>query len=175
MPTPNNAMRYYTRTSEALALDARELHVVRRPLRKTKQKVVLKNVGADKARFSVHAVITFILIFVCMMAMAFAFASTAGKRTHNAGLRAQLHRQEEQNAVLASEISMKYDINRIREIAVERLGLDEPKPHQIVYITVPKQSYTLYSEGGDSTAKSELLPFMETVKVYVERFLRIFQ
>lgn len=47
------------------------------------------------------------------------------------------------NAILEAEITEKLDMDYIKEEAIKRLGMSEPQPYQIVYIDVPRQSYTV--------------------------------
>ena len=45
-----------------------------------------------------------------------------------------------------SQMAKKLDLNQIRERAVNELGMQEPLPYQIVYIDLPKESYTTYKK-----------------------------
>lgn len=45
-------------------------------------------------------------------------------------------------AVIASSLNLDY----IQQLAATKLGMSEPLPHQIVYIELPKESYTVYNE-----------------------------
>lgn len=48
-----------------------------------------------------------------------------------------------QNATLESELAEQIDLDYIKQEAMTRLGMSEPQSYQIVYIDVPKQSYTI--------------------------------
>ena len=45
-----------------------------------------------------------------------------------------------------SQMAKKLDLNEIRTRAVNELGMQEPLPYQIVYIDLPKESYTTYKK-----------------------------
>lgn len=45
-----------------------------------------------------------------------------------------------------AKISEKLNLDYIRERAANELDMSEPLPHQIVYIELPKQSYTIYGD-----------------------------
>lgn len=56
-----------------------------------------------------------------------------------------------QNATLESELAEQIDLDYIKQEAISRLGMSEPQSYQIVYIDVPKQSYTIqYSSDTDA-------------------------
>ena len=57
------------------------------------------------------------------------------------------------NAILEAELTEKLDMDFIKEEAIKRLGMAEPQPYQIVYIDVPKQSYTV--QHADDEAEQE--------------------
>lgn len=57
-----------------------------------------------------------------------------------------------QNATLESELAEQIDLDYIKQEAITRLGMSEPQSYQIVYIDVPKQSYTIqYSSDTTNT------------------------
>lgn len=58
-------------------------------------------------------------------------------------MRNQISNSKEVNAILAAELSEQIDMEYIKETATTRLSMSEPQPYQIVYIDVPKQSYTI--------------------------------
>ncbi|MGL4736836.1 MAG: hypothetical protein ACRCW2_05210 [Cellulosilyticaceae bacterium] len=45
-----------------------------------------------------------------------------------------------------SIIASSLNLDHIQELAATKLGMAEPLPHQIVYIELPKESYTVYNE-----------------------------
>lgn len=57
------------------------------------------------------------------------------------------------NAILAAELTEQIDLDYIKEEATSRLGMAEPQPYQVVYIDVPKQSYTI--QYATDTVKEE--------------------
>lgn len=62
--------------------------------------------------------------------------------------KAELKSIREQNAILNAERMEEIDLEYIKREATERLNMSEPQPHQIVYIDVPKQSYTIQHNSG---------------------------
>ncbi len=61
------------------------------------------------------------------------------------------------NAILEAEMTEQLDMEYIKTEATERLGMSEPQPYQVVYINVPKQSYTVQHDAEDSTADTSLV------------------
>lgn len=60
------------------------------------------------------------------------------------------------NAILEAELTEQLDMDYIRQEATERLGMSEPQPYQIVYIDVPKQSYTVQYAAEETETPSVL-------------------
>lgn len=56
------------------------------------------------------------------------------------------------NAILEAELTEQLDMDYIKKEATERLGMSEPQPYQVVYINVPKQSYTVQHDTEEATA-----------------------
>lgn len=61
------------------------------------------------------------------------------------------------NAILEAELTEQLDMDYIKTEATERLGMSEPQPYQVVYIDVPKQSYTVQYETDDAAEELSLL------------------
>ncbi|MFI3174146.1 MAG: hypothetical protein R3Y53_02955 [Bacillota bacterium] len=50
---------------------------------------------------------------------------------------------QDMNAILAAELANEVDLDYIKSEAVNRLGMAEPQPYQIIHIDVPKTGYTV--------------------------------
>lgn len=70
------------------------------------------------------------------------------------------------NAILQAEMTEQLDMDYIKQEATERLGMHEPQPYQVVYINVPKQSYTVQYEETESKTESS---FLEKVKELLKK------
>lgn len=57
------------------------------------------------------------------------------------------------NNMLTAEITEQLSLDFIEKEATIRLGMSEPQAYQICYINVPKQSYTVQYDIGDSNSK----------------------
>lgn len=65
------------------------------------------------------------------------------------------------NAILEAELTEQLDMDYIKQEATERLGMSEPQSYQVVYIDVPKQSYTVQYEAEET---AEDTSFLEKIK-----------
>lgn len=151
MSRRKRAVPHYSYTSEAYELNGayeksrrKRIRLVRRKLRP-----LYHYVGENKVRFSMYTVFTMVLTFLCAMALAFSFAFISNKQNAIASLRATLANLEEENILLAAEITQKYDLDEIRYAATTRLNMIAPKPHQIIYIEVPRPSFVMQQPGVD--------------------------
>lgn len=61
------------------------------------------------------------------------------------------------NAILEAELTEQLDMDYIKKEATERLGMSEPQPYQVVYINVPKQSYTVQHDAEEPSADTSLV------------------
>ena len=83
------------------------------------------------------------MVFVgCMMIMS-AHALLAKERIELQKHKDELAAIKNENAILAADISQQVDLEVIREKARIQLGMTEPQDYQMIYIEVPKQSYTV--------------------------------
>lgn len=59
------------------------------------------------------------------------------------------------NAISEAELTEQLDLDYIKEQATTRLGMAEPQPYQVVYIDVPKQSYTIQYAADTTEEKKD--------------------
>ena len=69
----------------------------------------------------------------------------------------ELENLKSANAILEAELTEQLDMDFIRTEATERLGMSEPQSYQVVYIDVPKQSYTVQHNADDVADEASLL------------------
>ena len=67
------------------------------------------------------------------------------------------------NAILEAEMAEQLDMDYIRQEAAERLGMREPQSYQVVYIDVPKQSYTVQYHTDDEAEEASLLDKVKNI------------
>ena len=112
----------------------------------------------------------FIVIIVLLFAGSIVFM---GMNVRVANERVELRKEKNQladlkasNAILQAELTEKIDLDYIKEQATTRLGMAEPQPYQIVYIDVPKQSYTVQyaADAAKEEKKSGFLKFTSRFK-----------
>ena len=71
--------------------------------------------------------------------------------------KSELENLKSANAILEAELTEQLDMDFIRTEATERLGMSEPQSYQVVYIDVPKQSYTVQHNADDVADEASLL------------------
>lgn len=88
-----------------------------------------------------------VIVFVCSMLYVHSYSSLRAKQT-------QLNTLKEEKIAIANQITSieaqmteKLDLDYIRERATNELGMQNPAAYQIVYIDLPKKSYTTYQES----------------------------
>ena len=71
--------------------------------------------------------------------------------------KSELENLKSANAILEAELTEQLDMDFIKTEATERLGMSEPQSYQVVYIDVPKQSYTVQHNADDAMEDTSLL------------------
>ena len=71
--------------------------------------------------------------------------------------KSELENLKSANAILEAELTEQLDMDFIRTEATERLGMSEPQSYQVVYIDVPKQSYTVQHNADDAANEASVL------------------
>lgn len=104
---------------------------------KTHYEFVKGRTANFKVYFSIGTLFTFFAIFICMFAI-----NNRKEAEINSNLM-ELKKLEESNAYLQTEMTKNIKLEEVEKIAKTKLNMQKPAPHQIVYINIPKQSYTV--------------------------------
>ena len=123
-------------------------------LKKTKKhRTHYEFVKAKTGNFKVYSTIivffTFVILFVCM------FALNSHKETEINSNLAELKRLEEENNNLKVELNKNINLEEIEKVAKTKLNMQKPATHQLVYINIPKQSYTIQYDNVSTEEKEE--------------------
>ncbi|MFI3230473.1 MAG: cell division protein FtsL [bacterium] len=149
----------YNYTSEAFDYDYDDSTYTPRPKPReenfnrprTKRKYKLNNgdgstkyVQAEKdvKIFSFKFVISVIIIMALLTCIVILEAKIIEQRFEMESLNTTLGELNEYNRYLEIELSKNLDLEYIEAIAINKLGMQRPSPHQIIYISVPKESYS---------------------------------
>ena len=84
----------------------------------------------------------------------------------------QLAELKNENNMMMAELSEQMDLNKVKEIAESKLGMAAPQEYQVVYINVPKQSYTVqYATSQNVTAENT--SFIQKILGHIKGMVRI--
>ncbi|WP_058485632.1 FtsB family cell division protein [Defluviitalea phaphyphila] len=86
------------------------------------------------------------LIFLGCLFLMKQYASITSNQKEIKNMKKELEEIQNANILLKSEIAKSIDLDMVKQKAMQELGMVEPSPHQIIYIDVPKISYTAYYE-----------------------------
>lgn len=119
---------------------------------KRKREERAKKVRGHKLRVAGNV---FLIFLGCLFLMV-QYASITFNQNEIYNMKTELKEIQNTNVSLKSEIAESIDLTTIRQKAMENLGMVEPAPHQIVYIDIPKVSYTAYYQPkSESKEQSE--------------------
>ncbi len=79
-----------------------------------------------------------------------------------------------ENSLLKVQIESKTDLNEVREVAENRLGMQMPDKSQIIYINVPRSDYTVMMTPR-TQANSDDSSITETLINKAASFLKLFE
>ncbi len=117
--------------------------------RKQKQQVKREAVLLRRAN-RLHAfkiIMALGVVFAGCLGLMGMHATSAKQRVTLWNYKEELAAIKNENAILATEIAEQVDLDTVKKEAMTRLGMTEPQTYQLVYIDVPKESYTVqYSE-----------------------------
>lgn len=137
--------KYYSSTSEALKIEkAEKREYKKQPPKKRKvrkPKLIYKLIEDNKAKFSFQTILTILIVFIGILGIVTSITIVISKRLEIVRLNKEYKEVQEINTTLKSQISQNIDLKEIERIATSKLGMTTPKPHQIIYITIPKQNY----------------------------------
>ena len=146
----------YNTSSNAYAYDWPQEQAIPQPRRRRRS--VYQESKAERQARHVH-----VLTYICAAAVVFAgcflcmssVAAVSRQRVTNQDLNAQIIALKSQNHTIETELAEKIDLEYIEEQATTRLGMAEPQPYQIMYISVPKESYTVQYDVASAPDEEE--------------------
>jgi len=145
----------YNYSSNAYAYEPAPKHYYNEEeeLRRERAKKEKIHAETEMHRASAHKVkltAAVLVVFLGCFAMMTSYAAVTQQRMTNNALKDELAYLKTENTSLQAEISDSVDLEYIKSEAVNRLGMTEPQPYQIVYIDVPKQSYNVQYASAET-------------------------
>ena len=126
----------------------------RRKAQRKKEEVALHR---EERTYAFKVCIVFSVLFMgCLVLMA-SHAMVAKQRVVLERQQRELAELKNTNTILSAEITEQMDLDTIKKEAISRLGMVEPQPYQVVYIDVPKQSYTVEYETKEKEVRKSSL------------------
>lgn len=95
----------------------------------------------------------FVVFAGCLLIMV-SFATVTQQRVQNQKLKEELSAIQNENNSEEAELINQINLDYVAKQAKERLGMSEPQSYQVIYIDVPKQSYTVQYSTPDAGEKS---------------------
>ncbi|MGL5677289.1 MAG: hypothetical protein ACRDDX_12800 [Cellulosilyticaceae bacterium] len=111
---------------------------LRRPSKKSKPKVDIAHV--------IKLTTCGAALFIAAISFVHLTSELATKQRRLEQITSQI--RETQSAINSMQaiIASQLDLDAIQKVAQTQLGMAEPLPHQVVYLELPQESYTVYNE-----------------------------
>ncbi len=120
-----------------------------------KAKKQYKDNRKQKARF----ILTLIIILAAALLVMFRFAMITQMSYNISNSQKDYEDIRNKNALLRLQIEKETDLDNLRLLAETRLGMQDPDKSQIVYISVPRNDYTIVMDTGKEDAASGISLF----------------
>lgn len=137
--------RYYTDGNLAYQLEPEKNVPVRQPKRAPQPRIKHK-----PPVHSIHVYFVMALVFLGCVGFMGSGVLVQNKEMQIRQQKNELSELQAQNAILEAELAEQIDLDYIKQEAITRLGMAEPQSYQVVYIDVPKQSYTVQYAVDDT-------------------------
>ncbi|MEA4816021.1 MAG: septum formation initiator family protein [Lachnospiraceae bacterium] len=148
---------YYPDESEEILRKSRER------LRKKEEKAYSRS----KVFHRMKLVCAVAFVFLGSVLTMVSYASISAQKVTINKLKSELTELKSNNKALQTEVLNQVSLENIEETAKTKLGMSQPQSYQIVYIDVPKQSYTVQYESAPEVQEasidifSQLLSFLK--------------
>lgn len=160
-----NAYSYETKPTHLPDTHKQERSVLKRKrIIKRKKAVVYENLIDKSLKINKAFMLYATLFFVGAMSLIMLNVMYQNKKTSVESLRKEIKTYKEANQDMRIALAASYDENEIAILA-EKLGMSKPKPYQITYINVPKESYakglgTMVQAEEDATLIDRIIAFL---------------
>lgn len=102
----------------------------------------------ERQKHRVKLVLAMLVVFMGAIVTTVSYAMVEEQKVRLSNMQDELTALQSANASLEAEITEQMSLDYVEKEATTRLGMSEPQSYQVVYIDVPKQSYTMqYSEA----------------------------
>jgi cell division protein FtsL len=119
---------------------------------------------------SFRTVFTIVIIFMGSLGTALTYAITTDTRHQISLVLRETQEQKEANTALRAENAQRYTMDEVARIASDKMGMNRPDPSQILYISVPKQSYVVLNPGFEEEP-DEINYFWQAIKSFFGQFI----
>lgn len=118
----------------------------RRDYIKNKKRRGYKRVLNEKTVHSFKIYFAIFTFFIFSISILSSYAINIEQKIQIAELKKEYKEIQGNNTYLQTELTKNIDLEVVKKVATEDLGMSKPAKHQVVYINVPKQSYTVQHE-----------------------------
>lgn len=153
----------YGTAAEKIEYDVYEQNEVLKEKRRMRNNAKVK----WKAVFGIIAIFSLCLVLMYRYALITEMGLTATRSEK------EYNQIKDENSRLRVEIEKQTDINTIRKIAEDKLGMHKPDKNQIVYIYVPKNDFTVVSEDYENKEEMGDRGMLGTLLDKVDKFASI--
>lgn len=165
---------YYNSSSVAYDYETeREYYEPRRKQSIERRKKAKRNKIKIVNEATVHSAkiyVPLVIIFAFAVSVVMSNARVIEQKATIAQLKDELKQVQEDNNNIETELTKNINMEEVEKQASQRLGMQKPASYQIVYIDVPKQSYTSkFENNSDKIKTGKLEELKESLKKLFRR------
>lgn len=139
----DNVNDYYSSNAVEIPLELPKRDINKPLKRNSKHKK--QSVSLDDVTFNSTLIICGLLMFISCMYFVNTTSSIQIKQQELKSIARQLRDTDSLINNVRAQIDAKYDVEKIESLAETHLNMRKPLPHQVVYLNIDDDSYTVYS------------------------------
>ncbi len=114
-----------------------------------------KKIRKHNSRAKAKAILYIFLLFAMSSVVIYRYSKITELNYNLVKKVAEYNQLKEQNAFLKAKLDKDKNLLRIKQLAEERLGMQQPEKYQITYISVPKSDFSVaLNASGSSKEKN---------------------
>lgn len=102
-------------------------------------------------RAKLNLVLSIFVVFILVFLVIYRYAMIT-ELTYNIDKSEKQYSEiKNENSILKVNIEKGTDLNKVRQIAEDKLGMHKPDKYQVIYVIVPKSDYSIVSQEYSNT------------------------
>ena len=173
-PSPQSGARRFAPPgiSKPLVFKSRRISTAATPgheaVQQARAKVIRRSLAIQRIRLLLGSILVIFAVAGLFSWVVYRQAAILEMNFSNLSIERQITRLDQERSQISEELSLKTNLDLIRQQAIERLGLQDPAGSQIVRVIVPASDRIVFARplNGSSDNEAYLAEVFKTVEGY---------